>query len=152
MRKVQGLKECFWCEAPTFSEGTKTAAQKKGLEYERRVQRMLRHCYSDYGVVRAGPWIRFRDNGGPGLCQPDLVIVPNDPDRPVIVVEIKLTKVRAAKVKLKLLYGRLVGELEKRKVVTIQVFKNKGPKGEKEVDFQEFHSLRAGAHRDCHWL
>jgi hypothetical protein len=152
VRKIRGLKNAEWLvEAPKFKENIKTAAQKTGLRYEKRVQSMLKWTYGDEGEVRLGPWISFKDSFGASICQPDAVVIPFDKSKPVIVIEAKLSCVKGARAKLKSLYGRLVSHILERKVSYVQVYKNKVGV-ERSVDFTGFLTLRAGEYRECHYV
>ena len=63
--------------------------------------------YGNEAEVIHGPWILFEDRRGKGVAQPDSIIIPHNPDLPIVVVECKLTYKEAAKAKLRRLYWRL---------------------------------------------
>lgn len=58
-----------------------------------------------WGVLRAGWWLRFTDEGGPGWAQPDFFF--HGPER-IILLEAKLTETPAAWEQLHFLYRPLL--------------------------------------------
>lgn len=78
---------------------------RAGLAYQRKVGKALHPLGA---VLREGPWISFFDRNGPGLAQPDLLIL--SPAGPVLI-EVKLTYTDLAIPQLDFLYVPLVAHL-----------------------------------------
>lgn len=150
-RRVRGLKHAEWIDAPKFKASKRSAAQERGLAYERRVGKYLKFTYDDEADILLGPWISFKDNWGSSICQPDAIIVPRDPSKPAIVVEVKLSHVKGAKGKLRQLYCKLVEHILKRKTASVQIYRNKEGK-DKQVEFTRLLDMGPGEYRECPWL
>jgi hypothetical protein len=112
--RVTGLKTASFCDPPQFRptiRKTKRLSCRRGLQYERRVAEELMRLYADVAEVKAGPWIRYTDAAGETICQPDVLIIPNDPSAPIVIVECKLSHRPKAQDKLSAIYGVVVAGL-----------------------------------------
>lgn len=123
------------CACPPFAkppEKPPKGAKARGLLYERRIVERLREHYAEAEVIH-GPWIQYLDSRGKFYCQPDVVIIPNDTTKPIIVVEIKLTYKPEAATKVTKLYSRLISLLYPgRLIVPMQICRRRTartPKG-----------------------
>lgn len=106
-RRIQELKWAKWTTAPAFTKGLPrlSAPQRAGLALQKKVGRALMHFGSD---CRTGPWISYCDQTGPGLAQPDIVLVLSGG---VLVLEIKLKFTLQAVPQLDALYVPLLQHL-----------------------------------------
>lgn len=84
-----------------------SAAARAGLAYQRRVTKALEPLGPS---LMANPWISFLDAHGPGMAQPDLLLVGAGLVAPTLI-EIKLTYTELAVAQLDLLYVPLVAHL-----------------------------------------
>lgn len=106
-RQVQGLEWAKWAAAPAFARGKPrlSGPQRAGLAFQRKVGRALTH----FGpCCRTGSWISYYDHSGPGLAQPDVVLVLPEG---VLVLEIKLKFTLRAIPQLDALYVPLLQHL-----------------------------------------
>lgn len=112
-RSVKGLVFARWCDKPRFASAIRKTrgSRKRGLQYERRVTDELTELYADVAEVHCNRWLEFQDDRGPGLASPDCVIVPTDPAKPIVIVEVKLSWKAGVQSKLALIYGRLIKEI-----------------------------------------
>ena len=86
-RQVQGLEWAKWAAPPAFVRGSRrrlSAPQRAGLAFQRKVCKALTHFGQS---CKAGAWISYHDRVGPGLAQPDVVLILPEG---VLVLEIKL--------------------------------------------------------------
>ena len=106
-RQVQGLEWAKWAAAPAFARGRRrlSAPQRAGLAFQRKTEKALVHFGQN---CKAGPWISYRDRVGPGLAQPDIVLVLPEG---VLVLEIKLKFTLRAIPQLDALYVPLLQHL-----------------------------------------
>lgn len=74
-------------EAPFVPRST-LAAQKKGLAYEKKVGRLVEKIAPIEAEILLGPWIEFEDENGPGVAQPDVVVLAGPW---LLIFEAKLT-------------------------------------------------------------
>ena len=90
-----------------------TAAQKRGLSYERKVHTFLAQQYSNY---QASPWLQYVDRHQEHFAQPDgfLFLSPNK----LLIIEIKLRHTKQALEQL-YRYRRLARELYPQKTLGI---------------------------------
>ena len=107
----------FNISAPKFKRQRRTAAQRRGLTYEKKVLKALEDLIADPWVLYKKPWIRWKDR----LLQPDAVIVGK---KIIYLVEVKLTYRDDIWEKLWLLYAPPVETHFKKPVLCVQVFKN----------------------------
>lgn len=105
-----------WCPTPIFKPQKYTWAQKRGLQYERKVKKLLKKHFAEHEILD-GPWINYDGK----ICQPDIVIIPKV--GLVVVVEIKNTFKSEGIEKLDKLYVPLVTHILKRKVIGVQIFR-----------------------------
>lgn len=124
-RIVKELRIAFLVsQGPAIAMGKRrmTAAQRKGIYYEKRVSRHLKRWAHEKGVeLLVGQWIRFEDVNGRGFAQPDaFTVLPTL----VVVFEAKLTQADGAEAQCEQLYRPLLEYIYKRPVVTCQVFRN----------------------------
>lgn len=91
-------------QAPPFNRGRKrTAAQSRGIRYERKAQEYLLSQFREFYVP--SPWLHFREEGAENFrwCQPDGLLI--DGQRGIInIVEIKYSHTSDAWWQLKNLY------------------------------------------------
>lgn len=106
-RQVQGLEWAKWAAAPAFARGRPRLSkpQRAGLAFQRKVGKALVHFGS---CCREGAWISYRDRGGLGLAQPDVMLVLPEG---VLVLEIKLKFTLRAIPQLDALYVPLLQHL-----------------------------------------
>ena len=81
-----------------------TAAQKEGLRYERKVGKALEQALGPANVVH-NPWFTFEDAAGQAYCCPDFIVTIG---WAILVVEVKLSYVDEAILKLRKLYCPVV--------------------------------------------
>lgn len=122
MRKVRGLKEVREVAPPANRKGGTafSPSAAEGLRYERQ---LALHAASLGWRVVHGQWIKFRDSKGIGHCQPDVLCLPPDRNR-VVLLEAKLTQNSEGEVKLEKLYVPVVRALYKLPVFPVLCFKN----------------------------
>lgn len=123
-RVIVGLKFVEACKPPPFSTGAKKlkGSAAKGIAYEKKVNKALKKWVEEgaiEGELWLGPWIRFEDENGIGLAQPDAVVRQTDR---VLIFESKLKQTKSAIPQLKM-YGDLLEPLMKVPPVYIQCFK-----------------------------
>lgn len=119
------FKEVHYCEPPVFEKQPVSPAQAMGNAYERKVKKELTRRYSTSYEVKDGPWIRHTK----GVRQPDVVMVPKDPNAPILVVEVKLSSQKSVRTKLRSIYIPLVQALyPDRQVLGVQVYKREKDK------------------------
>ena len=124
MDKLTGLRSAKYVDKPPFDLGKpKTAAQRKGIAYERKVARALRLLVDGVAVsYRHGPWIEYEAQGRVRYGQPDIVVEFGDR---VLVVECKLTHRLDINSKIKRFYRRLLRMIYPGKEVhCAQVYRN----------------------------
>lgn len=132
LRAVHGLKRVEkldgWPEQIPKPKPRKKSAKAEGLRYEKRAAEMLASLTGRFAgaEVLHGQWLRYFDANGPGLAQPDVLVVPRR--GPICIVEAKLTYRPSAEYKLKNLYSPLVKKLYlRRKQRLICITKNLTP-------------------------
>lgn len=113
MRKVRGLRWATFSHRgpPTRrTEGRRhlTASQRRGLRYERRVERPLRQSLPPETELVHGQWIAYKDQGGLGLAQPDYYAVNGEF---LWIFECKLTYTDIARQQLQYLYSPLLAHI-----------------------------------------
>ena len=110
-RRLSGLKQVEACTPPGFSGNLKlTGMAAKGKSYERKVWSALTRMVQDgflEGDLYLGPWFKYADANGPGLAQPDAMIVQPSG---VLIIEAKLKQTPAATPQIEL-YGELAEAL-----------------------------------------
>ncbi len=110
-RRLSGLLQVEACTPPAFSTNQVFKGMAaKGKAYERKVGAALTRMVEDGaipGELWLGPWFKFTDANGPGLAQPDALILQDDG---VIIVEAKLKQTVAALPQIEL-YGGLAEQL-----------------------------------------
>lgn len=79
-------------EPPGFAKRNQlSTCQLRGKTYERKVYKTLkRQCDAGEwpnGELLYGPWLEYVDQNGPGICQPDLVMILPDT---LMIFEVKL--------------------------------------------------------------
>lgn len=112
---------------PAFAQPRKlNRAQARGITYERRVVKELQRAIASgelpEGIeLLAGPWINFTDENGPGICQPDAILITASS---VLILEAKLKQSPRALLQLQGLYSPLVKLLWPRTThLLLEVFK-----------------------------
>jgi hypothetical protein len=135
-------------EAPVFPKQKHTAQQLAGLRYEKRALRRLASLYN----LEKSPWLSYISGNREGICQPDGIITLA-PDH-LLVVEIKLSHVCAARQKLRDFYRPLVAALNPGcRVSTIQIFRNPSSRAHKTLlSHNDLDKINPGTYRECHLL
>lgn len=92
--------------------------------YEERLASYLQAKFGK-GRVLHGQWFKFKDDKGEGVCQPDVVILPDGQRGPLVIVECKLSHKPRAEGKLRNLYAPVVQCLypKQKKIVLVQACK-----------------------------
>lgn len=99
--------------------GSSRGSARRGLAYEGKVGKKLRHRP---GLLLAGPWFSYIDEKEElRYCQPDFIY---DAGAVLWVVEVKLSWVPEAEIKLRGLYGPIVAELTGRRPQLLTIVKN----------------------------
>lgn len=95
-RQISGLEEAQPCSWPSCipRPRARSGAKAQGLAYERALAKALPQALH-------GQWFEFRDQAGPGWCQPDLVL---DLGTTLVVLEAKLRWVPEARGQVEWLY------------------------------------------------
>ena len=113
-RAVDGLRWARVADAPPFMAAPKKLrkqSQQAGLVYEAKVAEYLRLRYGEERIIH-GPWLEYQDEWGHGWAQPDILILPDGAEKPLVICECKLTFTkRAAESKLRSTYLPLVREV-----------------------------------------
>lgn len=133
-RQVQGLEWAKWAAAPAFARGKRRLSkpQRAGLAFQRKAGKALTHFGQS---CKAGAWISYRDRVGPGLAQPDIVLVLPEG---VLVLEIKLKFTLRAIPQLDALYVPLLQYLfPSRPIWRAVLCKHAAP------EISEFHAFPA---------
>lgn len=154
-RKVEDLISVEASEPPSFTTGSKKLRGRpaQGLAYEGKVGKHLTKLVIGgqmEGNLWLGPWIRFEDANGPGMAQPDAILL--QPDK-VLIFESKLKQTKAAEPQIKL-YGDLLERLLEVPWAGVCVFKYPSQK----VDAmwierpQELVSAEKYRYYQWHWL
>ena len=123
MHLIVRLESAKLCDPPSFEPQAKTPLQQQGLTYERKIVRVLKSLYADTCEILHGQWFQYIDASGTRFAQPDVILLPKDKTKPIIVVEVKLTWSKLGKVKLGCNYARLVKTVYARPVVQVQICK-----------------------------
>jgi hypothetical protein len=135
-------------EPPEFPNALPpTAAMQAGINYEKAVLKKLEKIYRN---VKASPWILYKSITRNGICQPDgLIFLAADH---VVLVEIKLSHVRAAREKLMHFYRPLIEYLYPGTTVTcLQIYKNsrRGAHKKPHSIYSLDASLKKGTYNEC---
>jgi hypothetical protein len=123
MRKVRGLKEVVEVAEPGNRRGGTrdfAPAAGEGLRFEKA---LALHAASKGLRVKHGQWFKFRDSKGVSYCQTDVLAMPIEADR-ILLLEAKLTQKAEGEIKLERLYVPVVRALYKVPIFPILVFKN----------------------------
>ena len=120
-----------------------------GIRYEKAVLARLKGLHER---TTDHPWIVYKAAGGSGICQPDgLVWLTNNH---LLVVEVKLSWVRAAREKLIHFYGPLVQLIHPEVTLSyLQIYKN-GKRGshKKPVSIFALDTIQKGKYKECQTL
>ena len=125
-RRVRHLQEVAEALAPGNRRGgggfPLRGATAEGLRYESRVAALARSL----GLrVKHGQWFRFRDAGGVGYCQPDVLALSSaEGHHRLLVIEAKLTQTREGEAQLSRLYVPLMARLYQVPIIPILIFRN----------------------------
>lgn len=123
MRRVRGLKSVEEVSPPANRQGGTRdfhPAAAEGIRYE---QRVARYC-AELGLrVKHGQWFKYRDAKGVAYCQTDVLGLPAEPTR-LLVLEAKLTQKAEGELKLDKLYVPLMKAMYRIPVYPILIFKN----------------------------
>ena len=134
---------------PEFPAQTRTAAQQRGISFERGVGRRLKVLYKK---VEEGPWLYFHTPKRSGICQPDFLVWLSD--KHILIVESKLTWVRDARLKLRDFYGPIVSAIyPKAEISFVQLYKS-AKKGchKRTVSIYDLHTIKPNTYKECQWL
>jgi hypothetical protein len=135
-------------EAPAFAPQKRTTSQLAGIRYERQTLTRLENLYK----VERQPWLSYRAANRQGICQPDALLWLS-PER-LVIVEIKLSRVDAARRKLQDFYGPIVAALHPAaKLSYLQIYKNPSARSHKTlVNINELDKIGPNTYRECHHL
>lgn len=101
-RQVTSLGFARQVERPrNIPLGRATGAKLHGLRYQKKVTKLFLGGLPPGLKLLDGPWFEFRDLNGPGVCQPDIVLLHEGGG---LVVECKLTYTSEALTQLACLY------------------------------------------------
>lgn len=104
-RVVKGLLEAALSPTSPHATVRLFGSQAKGKAYERRLgkelERRLAKGLWDEAELIKGPWIKFRDQNGPGYAQPDFLILS---PALLCIIDAKLTHTEIARRQLLSLY------------------------------------------------
>lgn len=116
-RAASDVKSVAFCEAPPALARRKggTAAQRRGLVFERRTLQHLSQTFSEFEQSR---WLRYQNSDGTHVCQPDGFVELLDC---VLLFEVKYTHCIEAYWQLRHLYGPILAHLYKKPVKCIEV-------------------------------
>lgn len=122
-RVLKGLKWVIATTPPSFANGPRrlTGSAARGKAYEAKVAGLLKGQVEAgllEGELYIGPWFKFEDEAGPGLAQPDALLVTASH---IIIVEVKLKQTQAAFPQISL-YGQLAKELFGKPWLGVQVY------------------------------
>lgn len=122
-RKLDGLISVEAAEPPPFTRGPRRLSGKaaRGKAYENKLVKHLNRLKASgalAGDLYIGPWFRFEDANGPGLAQPDALLITPEY---ILVIEAKLKQTFAAWAQITL-YGQLASLLFERPWIGVQVF------------------------------
>ena len=136
-------------EAPDFPPQRRTAAMQAGLNFETAVVKKLNHLYPK---VVAGPWLRYTATNKASFCQPDALLHLND--KHIVIVEVKLSWQKDARLKLTTFYGPLIKWLHPDAALSyVQVYKNwREGCHKRSLTIYELDDIKPGAYRECHFL
>lgn len=134
---------------PFFPEQQRTAAQRAGLSFEKAVLKRLKHLHSK---MEPGPWLYYKSSKKSGLCQPD-ALVWLSPDH-ILIVEVKLSWVRKARLKLMEFYRPVVGAIyPEASLSCLQIYKNSNKSAHKKpVSIYDLESIKPKQYKECQWL
>lgn len=124
-RTVRGLRWANRLKArpSTIPEGKPKGRQRQGLIYEERVATLMAALYGEDKVIH-GQWFEFEDTRGAGWCQTDVILLPEG-ERPLTIIECKLTATKGAGPKLMKVYAPVAKKaFGVKEVCLIQVCKN----------------------------
>lgn len=114
-------------DPPSFATRSKlTSSQARGKTFERKVIKELARAIKAGELppgteLLVGPWINFTDENGPGICQPDAILLTASS---VLIIEAKLKQSARAIFQLCGLYSPLVKVLWPRPThLLLEVFK-----------------------------
>ena len=122
---IRGLR---WAKAledkPRFISSPRIKGiQRAGLIYENRIATYIKALYGD--SVLHGQWYEFEDRRGLGWCQPDILILPNEDRKFLLVIECRLKATRKAWVQLNYLYRPILEKIYPQvELRMVQVVKN----------------------------
>lgn len=143
-KTVRVLKWARRCKRPDFIPESRCAgAAQRGLVYERKVAEHLRAQFG--GRVLHGQWIEYCDQWGYGVCQPDIIILPETSEEPILILECKLTVNKEAERKLKNIYKKVVAKtFNNNHILIAQVACNlsKGWKGNIVSNLEEIYQSK----------
>jgi hypothetical protein len=124
-RKIEGLCSAWLATRPAFlpsKGGRRTAAQKQGFAYEKKVWREIKRWAKEQGLEpEFHRWIQFIDSNGDGWCEPEGWV--ELPDGRLLLFEAKLTGTELGKLQMEWLYAPLLRNIFERKVICLHVCK-----------------------------
>lgn len=146
---IEPLTVEYLNEEPQFADQRRTAAQQAGINFERRVATKLAHLYKQ---TVNGPWLKYHCPKKRGICQPDILVWLTP--KHLLVVEVKLSWMPQARLKLRTFYGPLLQKLHpEAKLSYVQVYKN-WKKGchKKPLSIYALDEIKEGAYKECQFL
>lgn len=154
-RKLDGLISVEAAEPPPFTRGPRrlTGRAARGKAYENKLVKHLNRLKASgalAGDLYVGPWFRFEDANGPGLAQPDALLIEASH---ILVIEAKLKQTKAAIPQITL-YGQLASTLFNLPWAGVQVFQFPSEKRQDTtwIDSLDVVELSCGNIYNWHWL
>ena len=135
-RKIVGLRSVTLIppHSAPFKNKKSKGARQAGIIFERRFGDYLSACFDN---VLVGPWFRYEDENGSGLCQPDMVLL-----EPLVIFECKLKyKARAGLWDLRDLYQPIVEHFYESPAKLVQVCKHLTPSARTKKILQTLDEL-----------
>lgn len=149
MKLGRPLTAKYATSVPDFGEQKRTAAQQAGINFERAAAKRIKLLHKK---VEHGPWLYYSTPRRSGICQPDLLVWLADDH--ILIVEAKLSWMRAARPKLLDFYGPIVASIYPNATLSfLQIYKNaKNGCHKKPVSIYELSTLKPGKYKECQWL
>jgi len=134
---------------PDFPPQKRTAAQQAGITYEKAVMRRLQSLHTR---VEPGPWLHYTTNRKSNVCQPDALIWLDETK--LLIVECKLTWIRAVRSKLLQFYGPIVQAIHPAAdLCYLQIYKHARPDSHKrKINIYDLADIPVGAYKECQHL
>lgn len=124
-RPVTAPKSVVRCEKPGWVREASEGVRKSGIQFERKVLRILKEHYKD--ELETGPWFMFEENGELRYCSPDAILHLKRP----IVLEVKSGHCARAFHQLHHLYIPVISEFYGQQFRAVEIVKWYDPR----IDF-----------------